>query len=185
LRSLYAFVDNDGIGYVDPDGLARIASPMPAAKPRPPKKPKPDPPTPPDEEIAAGNVPRCHMIVYLGHNNPPGVTPRVPTPIKVSRGAERCAYASVAACWSDQVSVEAPIPGIENRPSGKINLLAAESLALADFAVAKAKAYRLCGKVCCCKKVTVRLDCSGLAGWEQNLCPACGSSFTLTCPNNH
>jgi hypothetical protein len=181
--NVYAFLGNDPVGYVDGDGRAAPANPG-GTRPKPPKKPKPDPFEPLDHLVQAGLVPRCSMVVYLGHNR--AESPHVPVPIRTS--SDGCSAASVVACWSGTITVETPIPGIEPRPDEytKLNLVQAEVMASNDFEAAKRNAYRFCGKKCCCKQVLVSVDCTGLSSAERRSAKStCGLWYQLICPNNH
>jgi len=130
-----------------------------------------------DHLINAGIVPKCHIVIYLGHNSLSA--PSIPAKIK----NDKCSAASVAACFSAAVPVELPILDIQPRPDENtlLSLSAARKLALADFEAAKAHAANVCkGK--CCEQIIITINCKGLSGFERWLASdACGKTAVIDC----
>ena len=171
--NIFGFIANDPLNYWDLLGrqVGGGMCPCEALK---------DPPDREQENVDKGYVYNCNIIVYLGHNRTD--EPHVPTQLHVAT----CAYASVVACYSSTIPVSKPIPGIEPRPDEftKLNYIQAAAMADRDFGVGIAAGKALCkNSKCCCKTITVRINCSGLTiyPWDYSLKRVCGKFAKIDC----
>jgi RHS repeat-associated protein len=137
-----------------------------------------------DHLLNAGITPACHIVVFVGHNR--SKEPHLP---QVIRSTANCSYGTAVTCFGETVRVENQLPGIDPRPDQytTINYADAAALAQKDFAIGVANAKRLlCGiKNCCCRKVTVRVACTGLSKLEIKpsvLGQVCGKVKVIQCP---
>jgi len=161
-RNLYGFVNNEPAGTVDVLGKAKFPLTPQIA-----------------EMVDGGKVYHCQAIIYLGHNR--SATPHIPTNIRITR----CGYASVVSCFGGTVPVERPIPGIEPRPDEftLINAYQAAAMAENDYNAGIIAAKGLCGDGCCCRKVLVWINCSGIdvSFYNSALKQVCGKWAEIDC----
>ncbi len=124
-------------------------------------------------------VPRCTVEILVGHNR--RTAPHVPFVIK----NDPCSATSIVACDGGTIEPSVPIPGIDPRPEGNINLVDAGELALSDFSAGQAYAKNgICKmKKCGCGEVTVTINCIGITAFERLAMPhgVCGKQITVNC----
>jgi YD repeat-containing protein len=170
--NVYGFVFNFPIQFDDSKGLALPALPPSSMIICPGCDPDSLFPQEPDDSndilIQNGVVPRCHVVIYIGHNR--AKSPRLPSRIINSP----CSAGSAIGCFSAGVPVQTPTPGIPERPdpNTKVNPYQAAALAEKDWSasIALAKAALSKGNNCC-KQITVQVECSGLEWYERNFNP--------------